>query len=246
MNFVRVVMADYVPNSGSLAGDIISDSQPYTLTMLNIAWRKLQRRLARSGHPRLTREVNITGLPAVATLDPTVFASLSWTGYYDGTTTSTDYLLPQDLIMPLRLYERQNGFTLSRENPMNPVPDGLPSWQKGSNLKVWEWREDQLWLIGSILATDLRISYAAYLADIAVGQGETFLTVQVPILRAAEPLAYYTAEAFIEPRGGSESASVFAAKGDKAADDMCDQSAKQQQRAVYRRKPYGSSSTNFR
>src|ERR1039458_3771207 len=50
-------------------GDIFSDAQAYVLPTANLAWRKLQKKLADKGHPRLESEAEVIALPVIANLD---------------------------------------------------------------------------------------------------------------------------------------------------------------------------------
>ena len=232
LEFARVIIADFVQNDTANKGDVLSDTQPYTLPLLNLAWRKLQKKLASAGHPKLTTEANITSLPVVYTVDPAVQVSISWTGFSDGLNVTATPLLPNDLIMPLRLWERMTG-TVEDLQPMRLATDGLPMLSQGSRMGLWEWRDDVLYMPGAIVNVDLRVRYAAALADLSI------LTGPVPILRSAEALAYYIAELFAEPRGGAAAAQSFAAKGDLAVEALTEGNAKLQQRGSFRRVPFG-------
>lgn len=225
-------------------GEIFNDSQAYVLPTVNLAWRKLQKKLAKRGHPRLEREAILLNLPIMTNLDPAAQQYVNWSGTYDGTTFETAAsgapALPQDFISPLWVKERPHvtGTNLNRFCPMRPVPDGLRSWQKGSFNRRWDWRNDELHLPGAIQLLDLQIRFATYLADLAVANGATFGTTPVPIMRCAEALAYYSAALFVEPRGGVLAVS-FDQKGDMATDQITDADAKLKQRTSYSRRAWG-------
>jgi hypothetical protein len=217
-------------------GDIFADSQNYVLPTINLAWRKLQKKLADKGHPRLRNEVDLLSIPVVTNLDPISQQFISWTQFFDGTNFQNSPVLPQDFISPLRLWERQSGMVVDFR-PMHPAGDGLWSRNKGSWNKYFDWREDAIYIPGAVLLTDMRIAYSAYLADLVVLQG-AFGATPVPIMRSADALAYYTASIFVDPRGG-EKAAGFDLKGDAAVDQITNSWAKLQQRASYHRKPWG-------
>jgi len=98
------------------------------------------------------------------------------------------------MIVPLRLWERQNGTTEDFVQ-MDPVNDGLPSSSQTSRLRLWDWRGDSIYMPGAIQVNDLRLRYAAYLADLVNGASPVML------LRSKNALAYFTAAQFAAARG---------------------------------------------
>jgi hypothetical protein len=217
-------------------GDIFADSQNYVLPTINLAWRKLQKKLADKGHPRLKNEVDLFSIPKVTNLDPVSQQFISWTQFFDGTAFQVAPLLPQDFISPLRLWERQSGMTIDFR-PMHPAGDGLWSRNKQSYNRFFDWREDAIYFPGSLLLMDLRIMYSAFLPDLVVVNG-AFGATPVPIMRSADALAYYSASIFVDPRGG-EKALGFDAKGDAAVDQIVNSWAKLQQRSSFHRRAWG-------
>lgn len=231
-------------------GDFFADSQNYVLPTINLAWRKLQKKLADRGHARLENTTVLSSFPVIANLDPAVEQYISWTGFFDGVTFWTPVtlagcpVLPQDFISPLHLDERQSvaGATPTNPNlnvlrPMHPAANGLRSKQKGSWNRSFDWREDAIYFPGSILPMDVKARYAAYLPDIA--PGATFAATPVPILGCAESLANYSAAIFVTPRG-SMLGPAFEAAGDAATAQITNSDAKLKQRASYSRIAWGS------
>lgn len=237
-----------VAYSGSLpTGDFFADSQAYVLPTINLAWRKLQRKLADKGHPRLEKVVDLPSLPIVTNLDPASQQWMDWTNFFDGTnllnpdTTVGLPLLPADFISPLRLWERPStGDTtnFNRFRPMHPASDSLVSRTKGSWNRYWDWLDDKVFLPGCIIPTDVRARYAAFKEDI-IPVEEGFDFTPVPIMRAGDALAYYAAAEFVEPRGGTLAQS-FSAQGDEKVDQITNSSTKLQARASYSRRPWGN------
>jgi len=232
-------------------GDIFSDSQAYVLPTINLGWRKVQKQMAIKGHPRLENTAIVTGLPVIANLDPAVEQYINWQGFYDGVTFWTPGslagcpVLPQDLIIPLHLDERQSvsGATPTNPNlnvlrPMHPAPNGLRSKAKGSWNRYWDWREDAIYLRGAIVAMDMKLRYAAYLADIA--PGATFAQTPVPILGCGESVANYSAAIFVTPRGGQALAQGFNDAGDMAIAKITSEATKLKQRASVSRIAWGT------
>lgn len=212
-------------------GDIFSDSQAYVLPTVNLAWRKLQQKLDQSSHPRTRNETVLYSLPVVGSLDPAVQQWVNWTGFFDGKTlwtpatpppSGTCPVLPQDFMSPNECWERQSvgvgvvnplGF-----RPMSLTVGRLSDRAKGSWNGMFDWREDAIYLIGAILPLDLRISYRAFLADIAVSG--SFASTVIPIMRCSDALAYYSAGIFVAPRGDAQAAADFMAKGDLAINEI--------------------------
>lgn len=230
-------------------GDIFSDQQAYVLPTINLAWRKLQKKLDYASHPRMRNTTVISNIPVIANLDPGSQQWINWTGFFDGVTQTNTPALPQDFLAPMRVKERQSlgtGVTnLNRFVDMHPVVDGLPTCQKGSCNGVWDWNEDAFYLPGSILPMDMWMQYQAFLPDIAVAGGG-FGSTQIPIMRCAEGLAYYAAAIFVEPRGGAGIAPDFDAKGDAATDALTNRNAKTLQRGSYRRRAVYDSARQYR
>jgi hypothetical protein len=231
-------------------GDIFADSQAYVVPTINLAFRKVQKKLADKGHPRLESTTLMIGFPVIANLDPAVEQYINWAGFFDGVTFWTPETLsgcptlPADFISPLRLEERQSvsGATATNPNlnvlrPMHPAPDGLRSKAKGSWNRYFDWREDAIYFRGSIVPMDVKSRYAAYLPDIA--PSSSFAATPVPIMGCAEPLANYAAAIFVTPRG-SLLGPNFDAAGDAAISQITNSYAKLQQRASYSRIPWGS------
>lgn len=235
-------------------GDIFADSQAYVLPTINLAWRKLQQKLDHASHPRTRNETVLYSLPVVGSIDPAVQQYVNWTSFFDGKNLWTPAapppngvcpVLPGDFMSPHELWERQSvgvgvvnplGF-----KPMNPTVGRLPARVKGSWNGLWDWREDAIYFIGAILPLDVRISYRAFLADIAVSG--SFATTPIPIMRSADALAYYSAAIFVEPRGSTTAAAGFYAKGDLAVDVINNRQGKLLQYANVRRRATYTSTT---
>lgn len=222
-------------------GDIFADSQPYVLPTVNLAWRKIQKKLADKGHPRLRNEIDLLSIPVITNLDPISQQFITWTQFFDGTNfvpaNLNPPLLPQDLIYPMHIWERPSGMTVEFR-PMHPAGNSLRSWNKTSWNRFWDFREDALYMPGSLLNMDWRISYAAFLPDLVV-VGTPFSAVPVPIMRCADALAWYSAAIFVSPRGGEALVPGFEARGDQAIDQITNAWAKLQQRSSFHRRAWG-------
>jgi hypothetical protein len=185
--------------------------------MTNGGWRKFQATLAQLGHSRSKNSAVLLAMPVKANLDPAIQTSLSWTGCFDGTSYYVSPCLPQDFILPLRIWERQNGLQAPFGGPrdaMHCALDGLQSRTVGPFNYEWEWRGDTLYFLGSLLVVDFKIEYASFLADFVTqgsGAGQVLWYNQpVPVMRCLSPLANYIAYEFAKPRGDIDAASFQA------------------------------------
>lgn len=233
LNLARVRANDAAQ---SLIGNLLANAQPYTYTMLNAAYRHLQRKLTNAGVETFTRETQLLQVPVAAGLDPGLQVYCSFTGFYDGVQMHENPVLPVDMIAPLKLWERQSAPPNSTFNPANYIPmykttDGLPSRAQTIWLREWEWREDAIWMVGATQVIDLRFRYNCWLADLLDS------TSLVMIVNCAEALAYYTVMEFCRPRG-SVVADQYEALGDKAVDEMTVINSRAKQRQNHRRRPY--------
>lgn len=229
-NAARVIVND----AGiSLAGNLLSDVQPYTVVLLNMAYRTLQEDLTDAGVETMAKETTIVGVTASgAPTDPGIYANISYTGYNNGVNTFATPLLPGDMVGPLRLSERPTGST-QQFVPMLPVNDGLPSIAKQSRLVYWDWRGDAIWLLGALQSNDIRMRYNQFLPELVLGQSPS----AVLILRSDRALAYKMAQIFAEGRG-SELAGSFEASYEKYLLKITRRTSRRKQRGQHRRMRY--------
>ena len=231
LNFARVIANDC---GLSLAGNLLADSQPYTFTMLQLAFRKLQNRLSNQSFESFPEETVITGIPAqgaTALEDPGIQAYLGYDGYNDGIGEYTDWALPQDMEIPIRLWQRVSGQN-AQFMPVVPAIDGIESLPKGGLLNCWEWRGDAIWFPGASQSLDLRIRYKRIMQD-PFPAGNT----PIPIIRCAVALAYLTVEIFAAGRG-STMLPAFNLEKEDAIKQIVNTTTRKNQRKNYRRIPY--------
>lgn len=235
LNLARARLNDTI---FSAAGNLLSDTQNYTFTLLNGAWRHLQEDLANAGSAGQIQEVVLEGYPVTASTDPSTQAFLNQQYYFDGVSfwVPPDVpLLPQDLILPLRIWERQTS-TNQIFTQVAPVNDGLPDLVKTNRNRVYEWRNNSIYLPGSNISMDFRIRYASYLADIPAAGSSP-----IPILRCSDALAHYVCAEYAFSRGSPEAIAAggsFASMGMAAMKRMLNREARQQQRGQHRRIGY--------
>lgn len=192
VNLARVRLNDAI---ASLAGDVLTDNQPFTLPAINGAWRRLQEILVDFGQSWFKKETNppLTGIPAVsAVADPySVQQSISWSGGVAA--------LPQDLIAPLVLWERATGpYSFF---PMDRVDNGLPAVVPGLFNRLWEWRNGSIVIPGATQSVDIRIRYAAFMADFVAAATTPFANQNIPIMRALNPFSWLICSEIAKARG---------------------------------------------
>jgi hypothetical protein len=224
----------------SINGDILTDQQPFTATMVTGAWRAFQEYLANMGSVRFKKPLVLFGFPPVASTDPASWTALTWSNFFDGVSYWVPpfaSVLPQDMILPLKMWERQTG-TQSQFDcaPMEQAVESLPDCRKGPFNGYWYWENDTLYMPGSIYSMDLRFEYAAYLADFATNLDGTVIGAQpVPVMRALNPLAWYFCAEAAEGRDDVDKDS-FILKAERACRNNFNREvAMKQRRPVSRR-----------
>lgn len=227
---IRARIGDDIDSLLPLGGQVATNSQAYSQQLVNNGWRKLQQFLVSNRYVRLiVPNFVIPSLPAVSSLDAAIQVTLSWSGYNDGVTDFPLAVLPQDLIMPLKMSERPS--TLA-PNPnafidMDGPEQGIlriPSTPKKEWNQFWVWDTDQITMPGALQTTDLRISYAAYLVDFldtgdvttAIGFTPWFEQL-VPILRSADPFACFVLAEIEMARGNAPAAAAYTQAGRSGA-----------------------------
>jgi hypothetical protein len=212
MNAARTRVNDAI---ASIGGQTLKNNQPFTGPLVALAWQRLQQFLVGLGYVTLESSLLISGLPPAFTNDPGVEVSLSWLGYFDGNTLNTAFVLPQNLIRPMKDGLEQR---LSLNNPPVPVLGGavmtpmdetlgpMAHVSKDLWLRQWQWREDAIWMTGALAPNDVRIRFAKYLADLDV----TSSTAVAPIMRCTDALSGFIAVEFSGARGDLDRAALLA------------------------------------
>lgn len=235
----KVRLNDDINTLQPVSGKILVNTSDFSLQTVNTAWRKLQEFLANLGYVSLVNETVITGLPAVTNTDPATQVYINWFGYFDGTTLQVAPVLPQSLITPLWVQERQNG-TDSWFTKMEIIFDGLPSWPKGPRNRIWEWRNNAIYMPGSTYIMDLRVRFITYFPDFADNQTASpaipWFQQSIPIMRSQDALSWFVAAELVSARSElGVSADKFWAKGEAAARLIFNRDAKMKQRGNVRR-----------
>lgn len=167
LNTARVRLNDAI---ASLGGDVLTDTQPFTQTVVNTGFRKMQEYLADKGYTTCKGDVVVLAIPAApaALTDPSTEQWLGWGGFFDGVNLNASPVLPQDVTSVLKVYERCNGSLAPfLDPPMEKMVDGLRQWFGTRPLFnfQWEWRNNRIYVPGSLQLTDWRIQHVKYFPD---------------------------------------------------------------------------------
>lgn len=214
LNLARTRINDAIQ---SIGGEMLTNSQPYTQVMTNGAWLKMQKFMASMGYSGVRNRTVLTGFPIVGSQDPASQCVLNWSYFFDGVSywiPPSSPVLPQDLIAPLRISERQSqGFqpALTQGNsgfrPMTLIPDGNVNNRKTTFNQWFDWRSNNIILPGSTISVDLEIFYSAYFPSFnTVGQ-VLWYNQPIPIIQAESALAYFICQEFSVGRGDADSQS---------------------------------------
>jgi len=233
LNRMRV----FADDSEVAGGDVLTDTAPYTFSMVNSGFERVQIELARVGVETMQKESWLIGLPIMPIQDPEARMVVDDSGcnilYPNGSGDifSNTPQLPTDLILPLRLWERQTGTTGYLGRPMQQPNDGLLDIAQQTYLIDWQWSEDGLRFRGATQSQDVKILYEKALPKLIAP------TDPVPIRGVLNAAAYWAVKPFIESRGGMIAPAIKQAAMEEIV--LLQQiAARRRQRKQVRRKPY--------
>lgn len=227
---------DVAPTAG---GNLLADNATYTLANFNAAYRFAQHKLANAGVRALTDYAMLLDLLPVATTDPSTFVYINWQNYWDGANLYTTPVLPPDMMIPLRCWQRLSGATSSPFIPMGQSNDGLPAVTQSAYFQSWEWRNNQLQFPGALQSNDVRMLYQKFYPAIANFSD----TVTIPVPGGEAAIAYLIAEHYLRGRGSAVTAQIQA-KAEQAMRELIRPTIRQKQRGQHRRIPYRSGTMN--
>lgn len=172
------------------AGQINTDDAPWMKPFLNSAIRDLYSDLRIVGDMRvIVDNALIIGIPALPAADPTVQVALTYQGYFNGSTWDSSLMLPPDLMWLMKVWQRPSG-TAANFIPMQIASAGLTGIYQENTMGMYEIRgNNELWMNGATLATDLRLRYMAVFPDI-VGDSIDFSNTYVPIQDCTNAIAH--------------------------------------------------------
>lgn len=207
-NLVRALVDD-IPEA-TYTDDVL-------LPLVNSIHRDVQSRLAENG---VTTQVDHVELALAANATEI--------------TSSSTPALPSDFIVPFRMWEKPTvGSDKFKE--MIKWTNGLPDLDQGQDLKIWEWLDGVIALIGSTRAITVKIRYEKELADLSIiPPGNS-----IKIRGAVDALAYGTAH-LINPKGQpAKNTNTFASMYEEKMHQLINRNIRPEQRRSRRRKPYG-------
>jgi len=215
--------------------DILISNQPYMQQCFNTGWRKFQAYIANKGYSKFIKEVEIDNLAPKTSLDPAVQTFIDWSGYNNGTVLDATKVLPQDLILPLNVWQRVTG-----QNALFSLIcqwlDGMPSIQATPYNQTWEWRGDALYFTGANTALDIRIRYFNYVGDFIEANGLPWYEQTVPVVRALDSLSLYVCAEIAGSRPDLElDTALFTSGAEAAANLIYNRDVRQKQRTTVRR-----------
>ncbi len=109
----------------------------------------------------------------------------------------------------------------------------MPNLQASPYLRIWEWREDRINLIGATQPITVRLRYEKALPSLVLG------TDPVQIRSATDPLAYATAAMAARSRGARALAADMQATAQMATEKFIERYVRPEQAKARRRRPYG-------
>ena len=196
---------------------------PGVMPLLNSGYRGLQRELAENGVSVLAEQQDLD----LAT-DPT--SGVTPTEISDVSSPQ----LPTDCMAPHMLWERATASTTDVFVPMEKFTSGgsMLNLQPSTYLRLWEWREDKINLIGATQGITVRIRYEKILPELTLG------TDPVQIRASTDPLAFATAALAARSRGARALAQDLMGAAQMATENLIDRYVRPEQVKGRRRMPY--------
>lgn len=214
----------------TLARALVNDTSGAVFTdtllmpLLNSAYRGLQRELAENGVSVLMEQQDVE-------LDQNVLTGVTNTEISDVSSPQ----LPTDCLMPHVLWERATANSGDVFVPMEKFTSGggMLNLQPSCYLRLWEWREDKINLIGATQSITVRVRYEKVLPTLTLG------TDPVQIRSATDALGYATAALAARSRGARALAVDLLGAAQTAIENLINRYIRPEQTTGRRRKPYG-------
>lgn len=243
LNQSRAIVGDSY-NSG--AGEILTDTAPFTNSYINSSLQELQDRLRNNAVVTLTVDnYIISGLEAVG-LDPSLQTYIDVNGYNSVSASGTAVIdaaltLPVDMMVPQVVSECETGSGLPFTKMTQPM-EGLASRNQQPALGQWEWRGNALWFNGATTIRDIKLRYQKQEANIIPGTDYT--TVYVDLPGAGNALSYLIGLRYVMSRN-PETAPILRAEADKYIREIIKTSVRQKQGISYQRRPFGDTANDL-
>lgn len=196
LNAGRTRVSQEMPSLVAYSANVLDHMQATTQQFLNNAWRKFQDTLINNGSKAFDESIVIRDIPPTASYDPAAQNSISWFQNFDGASYATTPVLPDDLVTPLWMSERQAGtqdpFPYPDEPNMDLYIDGLPmTAQKYCFNGCWEWRGQVIYYPGATQSVDFLLRYRKNVPDIVDVGNVRWFSQSVPLVRCQDPLSWW-------------------------------------------------------
>lgn len=226
---IRAIANDMIYSS---AGEILTDTANFMLPLLNDALEWFENEVNNRGVETFEKETVLTPITPIGVNDPGTQVNVSDTGYFNGVGMSIVPQVPPDLLVPTFMWERQTGST-ELWVEMEERPDGLPSVVQSLRLRLWEWRQDALYMPGATQTNDLRLRYT--------GSHAPFVSVNDTLYfrGATGALAYYMVSSYMGSKD-PQAASAAEARARERVTQICTRSSHMKQREAVTRRSYGN------
>jgi len=140
--------------------------------------------------------------------------------------------LPADIIVPIALFEKNNG---ENDDKFREMKQRLfvPNIAQGSELVFWDWREQAINLVGATIDKEVRLRYTRILAALSGANSPLELT------HAKSYLAYHTAALLaLHVAQNQTVAAILEQQADKKLSKLLKREVKQNQGNPVRRRPF--------
>lgn len=212
---IQTLARAYLNDADVAAGDVFLDA--VLLPFVQSAYRDLQRRLAENGVSVLIFETDLDLATNVTVID-------------SGSTPA----LPTGFIVPHSLREKPTSGS-NKFQAMAKHVNGMPDIDPVDFLRIWEWRQGGIQMIGANTLVTVKVRYEKQLTDLT--QSGNDATIQIN--GAEEALALRTALFAARSRGSRAGSSDLMQEYLSEVVRMVRRNRKPEQRRSRRRKPYG-------
>lgn len=221
------------------AGQIATDTAPFMKPFLNSAIRDLYSDLRIVGDMRVVKDnFLINSIPPIPAANPETQVAITYQGYFDGTSWNSNFLLPPDLMWLSKVWQRPSGVD-GTFHPMEIAPDGLSGVFQGHGMGHYEVRgNNDLWMNGSLIETDLRLRYVAVFPDI-IGGSIDFNTTYIPIQDCTNAVAFKMV-AYYAQRLSPDQFSLAESQAQKFTKKLITESVLNSQTKEFERLAFGS------
>jgi hypothetical protein len=219
------------------AGQINTDDAPWMKPFLNSAIRDLYSDLRMVSDLRVIRDGYIvSGIPPLAQGDPAVQVALTYAGYFNGLSWDSTRYLPVDMIYLNKLWQRPSN-TGSTFFPMQIAPAGISGCYQGQAMGEYELRgNNELWMTGAMLATDLRFRYTAVFPNLIRDEID-FDATFVPIQDCTNAVAFKMV-AYYAQRLSPDQFQLAESQAEKFTKKLVSESVRYSQVKEYARHPF--------